>query len=37
MSAKRRVFSESFKRAAVDRVASIGLTAGAVVRELGPV
>ena len=32
---KRRVFPESFKREAVDRVASSGLSAGAVARELG--
>ncbi len=35
MSAQRRVFPESFKREAVDRVANSGLTAGAVARELG--
>lgn len=33
MSTTRRVFSESFKREAVDRVASSGLSAGAVARE----
>jgi len=32
---KRRVFPESFKREAVDRVASSGLSTGAVARELG--
>ena len=32
---KRRVFPESFKREAVDRVVSSGLSAGAVARELG--
>jgi transposase len=32
---KRRVFPESFKREAVDRVATSGLSAGAVARELG--
>ena len=32
---KRRVFPEAFKREAVDRVASSGLSAGAVARELG--
>ena len=35
MSAQRRVFPESFKREAVDRVASSGLSVGAVARELG--
>lgn len=35
MSAKRRVFPETFKREAVDRVASSGLSAGQVARELG--
>jgi len=35
MSVQRRVFPESFKREAVDRVANSGLTAGAVARELG--
>jgi transposase len=35
MSGTRRVFPESFKREAVDRVASSGLSAGAVARELG--
>ena len=32
---KRRVFPESFKREAVERVASSGLSAGAVAGELG--
>ncbi len=32
---KRRIFPDSFKREAVDRVATSGLTAGAVARELG--
>ena len=32
---KRRIFPESFKREAVDRVATSGLSAGAVARELG--
>ena len=32
---KRRVFPESFKREAVDRVATSGLSAGAVAIELG--
>ena len=32
---KRRVFPGSFKREAVDRVSSSGLSAGAVARELG--
>lgn len=32
---ERRVFPESFKREAVDRVASSGLSAGAVAKELG--
>ena len=32
---KRRAFPESFKREAVDRVATSGLSAGAVARELG--
>lgn len=32
---QRRVFPESFKREAVDRVASSGLSAGAVAKELG--
>ena len=32
---KRRVFSEAFKREAVDRVATSGLSAGAVAIELG--
>ena len=31
----RRVFPESFKREAVDRVASSGFSAGGVARELG--
>jgi hypothetical protein len=35
MSAKRRVFPESLKRKAVDRVANSELGAGAVVREFG--
>lgn len=35
MSAQRRVFPELFKREAIDRVASSGLTPGAVARELG--
>lgn len=35
MSVKRRVFPETFKREAVDRVATSGLSAGAVARELG--
>uniref|UniRef100_UPI0037CA9CB0 transposase n=1 Tax=Phenylobacterium sp. TaxID=1871053 RepID=UPI0037CA9CB0 len=35
MSPTRRVFPESFKREAVDRVAASGLSAGAVARELG--
>ena len=35
MSAQRRVFPESFKREAVDRVTHSGLTPGAVARELG--
>ena len=35
MSMKRRVFPETFKREAVDRVARSGLSAGAVARELG--
>ena len=35
MSTQRRVFPESFKREAVDRVAASGLSAGAVARELG--
>ncbi len=35
MIAQRRVFPESFKREAVDRVANSGLTPGAVARELG--
>jgi transposase len=34
MSAQRRVFPESFKREAVDRVANSGLTAAAIAREL---
>lgn len=33
--AKRRVFPESFKREAVDRVATSGLSAEAVAIELG--
>ena len=32
---KRRIFPESFKREAVDRVATSGLSAGAVAHELG--
>jgi transposase len=32
---QRRVFPEAFKREAVDRVASSGLSAGAVAQELG--
>ena len=32
---KRRVFPEAFKREAVERVASSGLSAGAVAAELG--
>jgi len=32
---KRRIFPESFKREAVDRVATSGLSAGAVAKELG--
>ena len=35
MSVTRRVFPEAFKREAVDRVATSGLSAGAVARELG--
>ncbi len=35
MSVQRRVFPESFKWEAVDRVANGGLSAGAVARELG--
>jgi transposase-like protein len=35
MSVKRRVFPESFKREAVDRVVSSGLSAGKVAAELG--
>jgi transposase len=35
MSVKRRVFPETFKREAVDRVATSGLSAGAVALELG--
>ena len=35
MSMQRRVFPESFKREAVDRVAASGLSAGVVARELG--
>lgn len=35
MSGARRVFPETFKREAVDRVASSGLSVGAVARELG--
>ena len=32
---QRRVFPESFKREAVDRVSSSGLSAGRVAQELG--
>jgi len=35
MSVTRRVFPEAFKREAVDRVTTSGLSAGAVARELG--
>jgi len=35
MSATRRVFPESFKREAVDRVVTSGLSAGKVAAELG--
>ncbi|MET3528039.1 transposase-like protein [Phenylobacterium koreense] len=35
MSVTRRVFPEAFKREAVERVATSGLSAGAVVRDLG--
>ncbi len=35
MSAKRRVFPETFKREAVDRVATSGLPVGRVATELG--
>ena len=35
MSAKRRVFPEAFKREAVERVATSGLSAGRVAAELG--
>src|SRR3989344_5876650 len=35
MSGTRRVFPETFKREAVDRVAVSGLSVGAVARELG--
>ena len=35
MGSTRRVFPESFKREAVDRVATSGLSAGAVAKELG--
>ena len=35
MSVTRRVFPDAFKREAVDRVATSGLSAGAVARELG--
>ena len=35
MSAKRRVFPEAFKREAVDRVNSSGLSLGKVAAELG--
>ena len=36
MSAQRRVFPDSFKREAVDRVANSGLTASAVARVGAP-
>ena len=35
MSVKRRVFPETFKREAVERVATSGLSAGRVAAELG--
>ncbi len=35
MSGTRRAFPEAFKREAVDRVRSSGLSVGAVARELG--
>ncbi len=35
MSVTRRIFPEGFKREAVDRVASSGLSAGRVAAELG--
>lgn len=35
MSTTRRMFPEAFKREAVDRVVTSGLSAGAVARELG--
>jgi transposase len=35
MSGTRRVLPESFKREAVDRVATSGFSVGAVARELG--
>ncbi len=35
MSMKRRVFPEAFKREAVERVATSGLSAGRVAAELG--
>ena len=35
MSVQRRVFPESFKREAADRVVNGGLSVGAVARELG--
>ena len=35
MSTTRRIFPEAFKREVVDRVATSGLSAGAVARELG--
>ena len=35
MSVQRRNFPDSFKREAVDRVASSGLSVGAVARKLG--
>jgi transposase len=35
MSVTRRVFPETFNRAAVDQVGTSGLSVGAVARELG--
>ena len=35
MSVKRRVFPEAFKREAVERVATSGLSAGCTAAELG--
>lgn len=35
MGTRRRVFSEAFKREAVDRLTSSGLSAGQVAQELG--